>query len=348
MTPPGFNHPALQPSHVDAPHHAAELGNLALESGEKIIDYRQTYVTHGTLAGDKSNAVLVLPAITSTHHRLDFLIGPGRALDPAKWFVIAVDAIGNGLATSPSNSAHQPRMQFPRFAIRDMIGAQHRLLTEHLGFQSVHAIVGASMGGMQALQWAVSHPKFAAKVVAMTPMARTSPWSIAVNEATRSCLRADPAWNGAEFTARPERGWQAWVAVQQALIARTPQAFAHDFSNPRDVLPWITQRQRAWLDGGFDAHDFLYQSWAYDAHDVGATAGFEGDWRRALASVQARALVLTPPLDLYNPVECGVEAALAIPGAKHVVIPSLEGHQAANVAKEADVAFVNRAIREFL
>ncbi len=343
-----MKHAPLQPWQVDAEHRAAELGTLALESGASIADYRQTYVTHGSLDAARSNVVLILPAITSNHHRLDFLLGSGRALDPARWFVIAVDAIGNGHATSPSNSRQQPRMRFPRFGIRDMVSAQHRLLTEHLGIERVHAVIGASMGGMQALQWAVSHPAFMDRVVAMTPMARTSAWSIAVNEATRSCLRADRAWSPDGFASAPEAGWRAWVAVQHVLAARSPQALAHDFPNPPDVLPWITQRQQAWRDAGFDAHDFLYQSWAYDAHDVGATPGFTGDWRRALASVKARALVLSPVLDLYNPAECAAEAAQAISGARYVVIPSREGHQAANVSSAEDVAFVNREIEGFL
>ena len=114
------------------------------------------------------------------------------------------------------------------------------------------------------------------------------------------------------------------------------------------MLPWITQRQQAWRDACFDAHDFLYQSWAYDAHDVGATPGFGDDWRRALASVKARTLVLNPSLDLYNPSECADEAAQAIPSARHVVIPSRQGHQAANVASPDDVAFVNAEIARFL
>ena len=87
----------------------AALGDLALESGEKILDYRQSYATHGALDRDKRNAILVCASLTGNHHRLDFLIGPGKALDPARWHVIATDPIGNGLSTSPSNSARQPR-----------------------------------------------------------------------------------------------------------------------------------------------------------------------------------------------------------------------------------------------
>jgi homoserine O-acetyltransferase len=348
MSASGLRHPPLQAWHVDAAHQYAELGDLALESGETIREFRQTYVTHGSLDADRANVVVLLPAITATHHRLDFLVGPGKALDPARWHVIAVDAIGNGVATSPSNSRLQPGMGFPRFTVRDMVAAQHRLLQEYLGLRDVHAVIGASMGGMQALQWGVSHPGFARALVAMTPMARTTAWSRAVNEATRACLMADPAWTGAGFSARPDRGWKAWVAVQQVLAARTPQAVDHDFPEPSALVPWLADRQQAWAAGGFDAHDFLYQSWAYDGHDVGAGPAFRGDWRRALRSITARTLVMTPPLDLYNPSAAGIEAASLIPGARHVTIPSLEGHQAANVSKPADVAFVNREVARFL
>ena len=175
-----MNHPPLAPGHLDAPHRAFALGDLVLESGETIVDYRQSFVVHGALNADRSNAILVCPALTATHHRLDFLIGEGNALDPARWCIVAADPIGNGLSTSPSNSATQPGMRFPRFALRDMVAAQRRLLTEHLGIDRLHAVVGASMGGMQALQWGVSHPGFMRRVVAMTPMARTAPWAALV------------------------------------------------------------------------------------------------------------------------------------------------------------------------
>ena len=117
-------HPPLAADHIDAPHQTAALGDLRLESGEAIVDYRQSFVTHGAANADRSNAILVCPALTATHHRLDFLIGAGKALDPARWFVIVADPIGNGLSTSPSNSAAQPGMRFPRFALRDMVQAQ--------------------------------------------------------------------------------------------------------------------------------------------------------------------------------------------------------------------------------
>jgi len=155
MTDTGYNHPPMQADWIDRPHVAAELGDLALESGESIRDYRQSYVTHGNLNADKSNLVLACISLTGNHHRLDFLIGPGKALDTERFFIICADPIGNGLSTSPSNSNEQSRMRFPRFLIRDMVNAQHRLLTEVFGVEHACAVVGASMGGMQALQWPV-------------------------------------------------------------------------------------------------------------------------------------------------------------------------------------------------
>ena len=142
------------------PHQLFNEGDLKLESGEAIKDFSISYVTHGTLNAKKSNAILMVTAIGGNHHRLDFMIGPGKALDPDKYFIIATDAIANGFTTSPSNSKSQPRMPFPKFTIRDMVESQYRLLKEKFGIDHVVAVVGPSMGGMQVLQWGVSHPDY--------------------------------------------------------------------------------------------------------------------------------------------------------------------------------------------
>src|SRR5438876_8693508 len=184
-------------------HQLYRIGDIKLESGEVIKDFAISYVTHGTLNARKSNAVLMVTAISGNHHRIDFLIGPGKALDTTKYFVIATDAIGNGLTTSPSNSKAQPRMQFPKFGMRDMVESQRRLLGEKLGIDHVVAVVGPSMGGMQALQWGVSHPDFMDSLVALVPLARTPAWSAVIVEATRKAIMLDPAWNNGNYTSIP-------------------------------------------------------------------------------------------------------------------------------------------------
>ena len=343
-----FRHPPLGKGHIDAEHRVAELGDLELESGEVIRDYRHSYATHGELNREKSNAVLVCISLTGNHHRLDFLIGQGKALDPANHFIIAVDPIANGLSTSPSNSELQPGMSFPRFTIRDMIESQYRLLTRQFGISRLQAVIGASMGGMQALQWAVSHSRFMRACVAMTPMAKTSPWAVLVTETARSCLMADPAWTGEGFSAEPERGWRAYSGLMTALLSRTPAALAEFLPDCAEAHLWFEKMLAQNRANGFDAHDYLYQSWAYEAHDVGMTSGFGGDTNAALSSIEARTLVLAPQLDLFNPADAARNAAARIPGAKFVEIPSLQGHQAATSLKVEDEVFLNRVIGEFL
>jgi homoserine O-acetyltransferase len=330
-----------------------EIGDFALESGEVIHDFKIAYMTEGKLNAKKSNAVLMVTAISGNHHRIDYLIGPGKGLDTDHLFVVKTNAIGNGLTTSPSNSATQHGPAFPHFTIRDMVQSQY-LLLRHLGIEHLVAVAGASMGGMQTLQWGVSHPAMMDGLVALTPMARSSPWSIAINEATRRALMLDPAFENGNYKAQPEQGWRMRADVLQVIATRTPEALREQFPNPMDVLPWIKAQEDAVIKTGFDANDWIAQSWAYDRHNVGDTVidgkpVFGGDPIKALHSVKAKALLMSGELDLYNPVEEGIEAAAAIPDGRHVTIPSVQGHVAATAGyKPADVEFINQTVRGFM
>ena len=295
-------HPPLQPGWIDAPHQSLPLGDFLLESGETIRDFTLSYVVHGEMNAARSNVILGVTAIGSTHHRLDFLIGPGRALDTGRHCVVVADAIGNGLTTSPSSSRWQPGEAFPRFAIRDMVESQRRLL-DHLGVGRLHAAVGASMGGMQILQWAVSHPKRLARAVALVPMARAH----AVDGGStrrRGALMADPEW----ATGPARKGWHAWTAVMQALASRNPAGLELDCATPVEAIAWIEQRWQAHGKMGASAIDWIWQTYAYDAHDVGTTPGFAGDLAAALATIAARTLIVAAPDDLYNPTAAAREA----------------------------------------
>lgn len=329
------------------------IGDLPLESGEVIHDFSIAYMTEGTLNAAKSNAVLMVTAIGGNHHRIDFLIGPGRGIDTDHLFVIKTNAIGNGLTTSPSNSTSQHGPAFPHFAIRDMVESQYRLL-QHLGISHLVAVAGASMGGMQTLQWGVSHPELMDALVALTPMARTSAWSIAVNHATRRALMLDPEFQGGNYTKQPEAGWRMRADVLQVLATRTPEAMRRQFDQPMDVERWIAAQEDGVVKSAADANDWIAQTWAYDRHNVGDTkvnekAAFEGDPVRALRSVRAKALLMSGMLDLYNPVEEAMQAASAIPDGRFVMIPSVQGHVAAAAGfKPADTEFINTTVREFM
>jgi homoserine O-acetyltransferase/O-succinyltransferase len=330
------------------PHQLYSEGDLKLESGEAIKDFSISYVTHGTLNAKKSNAILMVTAISGNHHRIDFMIGPGKALDPGKYFIICTDAIANGLTTSPSNSKSQPRMQFPKFAIRDMVESQYRLLKEKLGIDHVVAVIGPSMGGMQVLQWGVSHPDYMDALVAMVPLSKTPAWTVAVLEASRKAIMDDPAWKDGNYDAPPEKGVRLWRDILN-LAARTPDMYSAQFKNGMDVLPWMEQQETALLKA-FDANDWIYQTWAYERHDVGTTPGFNGDTARALASIKAKTLILTGTKDLLNPEFEPQQAGKNIAGVKMMTISpgSVTGHASAGGAGAADVEFLNRETGAFL
>ena len=336
---PRGRHPPLQPGWIDSPHRTLELGDLPLESGEFIRDFSISYVTHGAHAPAGDNVVLVLTAIGSTHHRLDFLIGAGLPLDPNRYFVICVDAIGNGLTTSPSNSRAQPDLAFPRFSIRDMVASQRKLL-EQLGIRRLVAVVGASMGGMQALQWGVSDPALMRGIVALVPMARTRPWSVAMNEVARRILMSDPGWPSGPYGS----GFDAWAALTRVITNRSPGALE---SMAAAAVPGLVSEVIATVrKAGPDPVDWVYQSYAYDAHDVGTTSGF-GDTAAALRSIRAATLLLVPGLDLYNPVGDAIEAAGLIPNATLLHLAGSAGHAVA-ADTSPQLADIRSAVGEFL
>ncbi|MHB8353105.1 MAG: alpha/beta fold hydrolase [Burkholderiales bacterium] len=341
-----FRHPPLQVGWIDAPHHRVELGAFALESGEMIADFSVSFAVHGDLNNRKLPIAIVLCAIGSTHHRLDFLIGTGKPLDPRRMRIFAIDAIGNGLSTSPSTSHTQPGFSFPRFSIRDMVNSQ-KLLLDNLGIAEVDLVIGASMGGMQALQWAVSYPDSMKRIVALTPMAKTSPWAAAINHVARHSLLSRLADDGTHASISADV-WEGWTAIMQLIAMRTPYQVDKEFGTAQDMLGWLEKRARWWSDQGFDPVDWVYQSWAYDAHDVGMTPGFDGDTSHGLQSIRVPTLIVTPPLDLYNPIESAEWAATRIPECDLHQVDSVWGHLMASAADTEAAPRLAQIITGFL
>jgi homoserine O-acetyltransferase len=335
----------------DAPHQSHALGDFKLESGEAIKDFAISYVTHGTLNANKSNAVLVVTAIGGNHHRVDYLIGAGRALDPAKYFIISTDAIGNGLTSSPSNSKAQPKMQFPKFNMRDMVNSQQRLVTEKFGIKKLVTVVGASMGGMQALQWAASYPDMMDSVVPIIPLGRTPAWTTGILEMLRQSIMTDPRWKGGNYAATepPEQGMRLWAGWLSGVITRTPGYQESLFPRSQDAIGYLKGVQ----DGGWrrmDAVDWIYQSWAYDQHNLGTTPGFNGDYHRALKAIKAKTLILAGSTDLLNPEYEAMEAAHYINDVRYVAINAQRpmGHVSGAGISAPENELQNREIGAFL
>ena len=237
-------------------------------------------------------------------------------------------------------------MEFPRFTIRDMVRSQ-KLLLEKLGLHGSIAVVGASMGGMQALQWAVDYPDAVTHVVALTPMAKTAAWAGVINHAARQSLfaRIGTHMRPGEY---PPGVWDGWTPIMQMLAMRTPMQVDLEFQGTAAVQRWIENRAVWWQDQGFDPINWIYQSWAYDAHDVGAGPRFDGDTAAALASIRAKALIVAPTLDLYNPVGCAAEAASQIPDVEFHKLESNWGHLMASASDSQASSWLNKKIRRFL
>lgn len=181
---------------------------LYLESGRILEPYDIVYETYGSLNDDKSNVIVVCHALTGSHHAAgiyegetktgwwDGLIGSGKAIDTDKYFVICSNVIGSCFGStgpmSPQHPHHEPyRYKFPVVSIKDMVKAQ-RILFDRLDIHRVEAIIGGSMGGMQALQFAIHYPNFANKIIALAATHATQPWAIAFNKVAQEAILKDP------------------------------------------------------------------------------------------------------------------------------------------------------------
>lgn len=330
-------------------HKIFDLGDFTFESGVEIPDAKLSYVTHGDLNADKSNAILIPSAYGGDHHTSDFLIGPGKSLDPDEYFIVATDMFSNGLSSSPSNTpAPYDGPRFPEVAIRDNVQAGYRLLTEKFGINHLYAVVGFSMGAQQALQWAVSYPDYASNIVPYCGSAKEYPHGIVRLEGWKSAIMADAAFKGGDYTEKPVIGlkaggihWAAWGMSQEWYRQETYKKLGYE--SLEDYLNKIWTWPLT-----LDANDLIAQAITWQNNNVGDTPGLDGDHEDALRSIKARVLYLACETDMYFPLESLQYEAEFIPDVKFVVIPSLWGHVAGNGDNEEDNAFIDAAIKDLL
>ncbi len=325
-----------------------DLGDFPLESGKVLTGAKLAYTTRGTLNEAKSNAILLPSPYSGDHTSYDFLIGPGKALDPSVYFLIATNQLGNGVSSSPSNTPaplHGP--DFPAIAIRDDVEATHRLVTKGLGIERLQAVVGFSMGGQQAMQWAVSHPDGIRGVVNLCGSAREYPFGFVRLEGAKGAILGDPTFNGGRYTEPPISGlkalglhWIAWAYSPEWW--REGEYKARGGTVERQVEGW----KSAFLDQ--DANNLLLQAVKWQKHDVATTPGMNGDLAKALGSIKAKVLLMPSRTDQYF-LAADVEAeGRLIPSSKLFVIPSTFGHTAGGGADRAINPILNQKIGEFL
>jgi homoserine O-acetyltransferase len=276
---------------------------LRLDSGGQVAPLEVAYKTYGTLNEAKTNAVLVCHALTMDQHMAspnpttgrpgwwNLFVGPGRPLDPTRHFIICSNVVGGCMgSTGPASvdrKTGQPYgLAFPVITIADMVRAQ-AMLIEALGIETLFAVIGGSMGGMQVLQWAADYPEKLFSAVCIAAAARHSAQNIAFHEVGRQAIMADPNWRAGAYLAegvRPEKGLA--VARMAAHITYLSEAalqrkFGRELQ--RDGLSWgfdadfqvesYLRHQGASFVDRFDANSYLYITRALDYFDLAAQHG---------------------------------------------------------------------------
>jgi homoserine O-acetyltransferase/O-succinyltransferase len=336
----------------DAPYDVHEIPDFTLECGVTLRPARVAYQTYGTLAEDRSNAIVYPTWYSGRHWDNEWLIGEGMALDPERWFIIVPNMLGNGLSSSPSNTPPpHDRARFPRISVRDNVESQYRLVTEVFGIETLPLVLGWSMGAGQTYQWAVSHPEMVQRMLPFCGSSRTSPHNRVFLEGVKAALTADAAFAGGWYrpdalpvtglraAARVYAGWgfsqafywdEVWremghTSLEDFLVGFW-EGFFLDDRDPNNLLTMLD----TWWNG-----------------DVGSTPGF-GSTEEALASITARCLVLPAEKDLYFPPEDEQWAVGHIPSAELRVIPGVWGHFAGGGANPMDTTYIDAAVRDLL
>lgn len=332
--------------------HEFIITNFKTESGVTLPQARIVYGTYGRLNEAKDNVVLLPSHYMATFQGYEWLIGPDKALDPAKLFLVATELFGNGRSSSPSNTPepfHGPR--FPVTTIRDNVEAVHRLLTEELKINHLRAIVGFSMGAEQAFQWAVSYPDFATRIVATSGTAKCYPHGVVRLEGQIAALTADAAFENGDYKTPPKKGLEAFAMVWTGWLFSQEwwrRELWKQNSPPGTTFEQVVDRFRTNFIPGADANDLILQMRTWEKHDIGTTPGFNGDVEKALHSIKVPVLYMPSDTDLYFPVtDARYEAAL-IPQVMLQPIPSLWGHTAGAASNPQDAKFLNENIAFFL
>ncbi len=327
------------------------LPNFELQCGRTLPQAELVYQTYGELNADRSNAILYPTSYGAQHTDIEWLIHLDGILDPTQWFIIIPNMFGNGLSSSPSNNpAYGLVEQGFWFTHVDNVRAQAQLLEQVLRIDRLAMVYGWSMGAQQAYHWGVLYSDRVARIVAVCGTAKTTEHNRIFLESLRSALMTDRTWTGQRFEGLPERGLRTFARIYASWAAS--QTFYRD---------------RVYLTLGYESlDDYLWRGWEQsyrnrDPHnllamldtwlhcDVSKNATYQGDLDRALASIQAKTLVMPSQTDLYfKPEDCAVEAA-QIPNAKYLPIPSIWGHRAGNPHQNpADATFIRNAVRDVL
>ncbi|HEY9646489.1 MAG TPA: alpha/beta fold hydrolase [Chroococcidiopsis sp.] len=327
-----------------------ELGTVELQSGEVLPNARLAYATYGQLNAERSNVIIFPTYYTGTHRSNAAMIGAGRAFDPDRYFVIVPNLFGNGVSSSPSNTPPPfGGADFPKITLYDNVRCQHRLVTERFGIEAIALVAGWSMGAQQAYHWAAMYPDQVARIVPWCGSAKISVHNWVFLEGVKAALTADQDWQNGRYQTPPQNGLRAfgrvyagWAYSQSFFRQGLYQALG--FESAAALLDWWEADHLTW-----DANDLLAMLWSWQRADISDNPMYQGDFERALRSIQAKAIVMPSATDLYFPPEDSQIEVNAMPNAELRVIPSIWGHCAGGPNRNpADMAYIEAALSELL
>ena len=307
---------------------------LPLERGGTLENLQIAYSTFGTLNERKDNVIWVCHALTANSDVADWwphTVVPGGFLDPEKWFVVCANIIGSHYGStgplSVNPSTGRPYYHnFPSITIRDMVKA-HILLSHHLGLDGIKALVGSSLGGFQAMEWALMEPERIEKLVLIATDSRVTPWAAGLNETQRMAIKADSSYPAEN----PEAGKEGLAVARAIALLSYRGASGYNISqkNTPDVKPFCHKvstyqtYQGEKLCKRFNAFSYMTILDAFDSHDVSRG---RGELSEVLGSIKAKTACIAIPTDILFPPSTVKEMARQIPGARYFEITSEFGH----------------------
>lgn len=328
-----------------------------LHLGGCLPELQLAYETWGRLDPARQNAVLLCTGLSASSHAAssaldpspgwwEALIGPGKALDTERWFVVCANVLGGCFGSTGPSSTDPARgrpyaMDFPLLTLWDLAAAQV-LLLDHLGIAELNTVVGASMGGMQALALAAGFPARTRRLVALSAPGRCSPLSIALRAVQRQAVQRDPAWKDGHYYPGPGPVSGLELARQIGTITyRSGPEWDSRFARERcrekpldlgadfQIEAYLAYQGRRFVEGGFDANSFLYLSKAMDLFDLGEGAG---SYEEGVARIRAFSLVAGVTTDLLFPLQQQEEVARILREwgreCRFVRLDSVYGHDA--------------------
>ncbi|CCH55272.1 homoserine O-acetyltransferase [Fibrisoma limi BUZ 3] len=305
-----------------------------LESGEALPGFRLAYTTQGTRNADGSNVVWICHALTGNADPVDWwggMVGPGKFYDPEHYFIICANIIGSCYGSTGPLSVNPATgtpfyHDFPTITIRDMVGALD-LLRQELGIEQIHTCVGGSVGGQQAVEWAITQPNLIQNLILIASNAVFSPWGIAFNESQRMAIEADPTW----AERRDDAGVTGMKAARAMALISYRNYDTYGFTQALDNNEQLDgykaasyQRyQGEKLAARFNAFTYWTLTKVMDSHNVGRN---RGSILNALNQIKARTLVVGIRSDILFPPSEQQFLARHIPDAVYEEIDSLYGH----------------------